>query len=212
MSEKVIRNIMKKYNLVVYQPKQKKYNSYMGEISAEVENIIQRDFHAPEPDARWLTDITEFHIPAGKIYLSPIIDCFDGIVVSWTIGTSPNADLVNTMLENAIATLKPGVHPIIHSDRGAHYRWPGWIKRMNDAKLIRSMSRKGCSPDNSACEGFFGRLKNEMFYCNSWLDVTIDSFISSLDTYIKWYNEKRIKKSLGGLSPFEYRQRLGLVA
>ena len=212
VSEKVIRNIMKKYNLVVYQPKQKKYNSYMGEISAEVENIIQRDFHAPEPDARWLTDITEFHIPAGKIYLSPIIDCFDGIVVSWTIGTSPNADLVNTMLENAIATLKPGVHPIIHSDRGAHYRWPGWIKRMNDAKLIRSMSRKGCSPDNSACEGFFGRLKNEMFYCNSWLDVTIDSFISSLDTYIKWYNEKRIKKSLGGLSPFEYRQRLGLVA
>lgn len=124
-----------------------------------------------------IKNITEFHIPAGKIYLSPIIDCFDGTVVSWTIGTAPNADLVNTMLDNAIVTLKSGVHPIIHSDRGAHYRWPGWIKRMNDAKLIRSMSRKGCSPDNSACEGFFGRLKNEMFYSNSWLDVTIDSFI-----------------------------------
>lgn len=81
-----------------------------------------------------------------------------------------------------------------------------------DAKLIRSMSRKGCSPDNSACEGFFGRLKNEMFYCNSWLDVTIDSFINLLDRYIKWYNEKRIKKSLGGLSPYEYRQKLGLIA
>lgn len=212
VSEKVIREIMKHNELVVYQPKQKKYSSYMGEISPEVDNIIQRDFHSTEPNTKWLTDITEFHIPAGKLYLSPIIDCFDGIVVSWTIGTSPNADLVNTMLDNAIATLSPDAHPILHSDRGSHYRWPGWIKRMDDAKLIRSMSRKGCSPDNSACEGFFGRLKNEMFYCNSWIDITIDNFINQLDRYIKWYNEKRIKKSLGGLSPYEYRQKLGLVA
>ncbi|MDD2482593.1 MAG: IS3 family transposase [Lutispora sp.] len=212
VSEKVIRKIMKQDELIVYQPKQKKYSSYMGEISPEVDNIIQRDFHSTEPNTKWLTDITEFHIPAGKVYLSPIVDCFDGIVVSWTIGTSPNADLVNTMLDNAIATLSPDDYPIIHSDRGAHYRWPGWIKRMDDAKLIRSMSRKGCSPDNSACEGFFGRLKNEMFYCNSWLDVTIDSFINLLDRYIKWCNEKRIKKSLGGLSPYEYRQKLGLIA
>lgn len=203
---------MKQNGLIVYQPKQKKYSSYLGEISPEVENIIQRDFHATEPNAKWLTDITEFHIPSGKVYLSPIIDCFDGLVVSWTIGTAPNANLVNTMLDNAIATLKPNAHPIIHSDRGAHYRWPGWIKRMDDAKLIRSMSRKGCSPDNSACEGFFGRLKNEMFYCRSWLDVTIDNFIDQLDRYIRWYNEKRIKKSLGGFSPYEYRQKLGIVA
>lgn len=212
VSEKVIRKIMKQNELIVYQPKQKKYSSYMGEVSPEVDNIIQRDFHSTEPNAKWLTDITEFHIPAGKVYLSPIVDCFDGIVISWTIGTSPNANLVNTMLDNAIATLSSDDHPIIHSDRGAHYRWPGWIKRMDDAKLIRSMSRKGCSPDNAACEGFFGRLKNEMFYCNSWLDVTIDNFINQLDRYIKWYNQKRIKISLGGLSPYEYRQKLGLVA
>lgn len=80
------------------------------------------------------------------------------------------------MLDNAISTLNPGEHPIVHSDRGAHYRWPGWIERMNDTQLIRSISRKGCSPDNSACEGFFGRLKNEMFYPNSWLDITIETF------------------------------------
>ncbi|SHD77691.1 transposase (fragment) [[Clostridium] ultunense Esp] len=212
ISEKVIRKIMKQNELIVYQPKQKKYSSYMGEISPEVDNIIQRDFHSTEPNTKWLTDITEFHIPAGKMYLSPIVDYFDSIVVSWTIGTSPNSDLVNTMLDNAIATLRPDNHPIIHSDRGAHYRWPGWIKRMDDAKLIKSMSRKGCSPDNSACKGYFGRLKNEMFYCNSLLDVTIDYFINLLDRYIKWYNEKRIKKSLGGLSPYEYRQKLGLIA
>lgn len=75
------------------------------------------------------------------------------------------------MLGNAIEQLSEDEHPIIHSDRGCHYRWPGWIERMNTAGLIRSMSKKGCSPDNSACEGVFGRLKNEMFYYVSWAGV-----------------------------------------
>jgi transposase InsO family protein len=77
------------------------------------------------------------------------------MVVSWTIGTSPDADLVNSMLDSAMATLKAGERPIVHSDRGAHYRWPGWLSRMEEANLLRSMSKKGCTPDNSACEGFF---------------------------------------------------------
>jgi hypothetical protein len=74
------------------------------------------------------------------------------------------AELVNTMLDEAILTLNEREKPIIHSDRGCHYRWPGWIERMEREGLIRSMSKKGCSPDNAACEGFFLRLKNEMFY------------------------------------------------
>ena len=109
-----------------------------------------------------LTDITEFSIPAGKVYLSPIIDCFDGMVTAWKISTNPNAELVNSMLDEYHKTLKNGEKPIIHSDRGSHYRWPEWINRMNRYGFQRSMSRKGCSPDNSACEGFFGRMKNEM--------------------------------------------------
>ena len=92
------------------------------------------------------------------------------------------------------------------------YRWPGWISRMKNADLTRSMSKKGCSPDNSACEGFFGRLKNEMFYCRSWQDVSIDKFINELDSYLRWYNEKRIKMSLGAMSPMAYRRSIGLVA
>jgi putative transposase len=73
------------------------------------------------------------------------------------------------------------------------YRWPGWIERMEKANLTRSMSKKGCSPDNSACEGFFGRLKNEMFYGRSWTNISIDQFIEQLNLYITWYSEKRIK-------------------
>lgn len=136
-----------------------------------------------------------------------MIDCFDGMVVGWTIGSRPNANLVNTMLDGVIADLPDGCHPTVHSDRGCHYRWPGWIERMKKAGLVRSMSKKGCSSDNAACEGFFGRLKNEMF-----LGSSLDDFAQELDDYINWYNRKRIKLSLGGLSPLEYRQHLGFVA
>lgn len=202
---------MKEDNLIVLSIKRKKYSSYKGEITPAVPNIIERDFHAERPNVKWLTDITEFHIPARKIYLSPIIDYFDDLPVSWTIGTSPDAELVNTMLDNTIGTLKEDEHQIVHSDRGAHYRWPGWIERMENAGLTRSMSKKGCSPDNSACEGFFGRLKNEMFYGRSWRDITIEEFIKILDEYIHWYAEKRTKLSLGWLSPIQYRQSRGYL-
>jgi len=208
VSEKVVRRIMAEEALIVCTRRRRCYSSYAGEISPAVENLLNRDFHAEVPNEKWLTDITEFQIPAGKAYLSPMLDCFDGMVVSWTIGTSPDAELANTMLEMAIAGLRAGQHPIVHSDRGSHYRWPGWIERMHQAGLTRSMSKKGCTPDNAACEGFFGRLKNEMFYNRTWTNTTVQEFIGQVDEYIRWYNEGRIKLKLGGLSPAEYRRAL----
>ena len=92
------------------------------------------------------------------------------------------------------------------------YRWPGWIERMAQFGLVRSMSKKACTGDNAACEGFFGRIKNEMFYNRSWNGVSIEAFIKFLDSYLHWYNEVRIKLSLGGISPIHYREQLGLVA
>ena len=212
VSEKIVRRIMKEEDLTVPTKRMKKYSSYKGEITPEVDNIINRDFHAEQPNTKWLTDITEFAIPAGKVYLSPVIDCFDGMVVKWNIGTTPDSILVNKMLEDAIGTLLPSEHPLVHTDRGCHYRWPGWIERMQAAGLTRSMSKKGCSPDNAACEGFFGRLKNEMFYGRSWVGVPMDDFINEINSYIEWYNTKRIKQSLGYMSPVEYRHSLGLTA
>jgi transposase InsO family protein len=213
LSEKVVLRLMKQECLVVAKPKRRRYGSYLGEISPAPENLVNRDFTAVAPNEKWLTDITEFQIPAGKVYLSPMIDCFDGLVISWTIGTRPDSDLVNTMLDAAVETVaRNSKRPIVHSDRGAHYRWPGWLSRIANAKLIRSMSRKGCSPDNAACEGFFGRLKTELFYPRNWQSTSIEQFIQALDSYIRWYNEKRIKISLGALSPVEYRESLGLAA
>lgn len=212
VSEKVVRRLMKQEHLQAARPKRRRYRSYAGEITPAPENIVNRDFHATAPNEKWLTDISEFHIPSGKVYLSPMIDCFDGMVVSWSIGTSPDAELVNTMLDAAIETVADSEQrPVVHSDRGGHYRWPGWLSRVAEASLTRSMSRKACSPDNAACEGFFGRLKTEMFYPRDWRSTTIEQFIQALDSYIRWYNKKRIKLSLGFLSPIEYRESLGLT-
>lgn len=213
LSEKVVRRLMKQAQLTVATMRRRRYSSYQGELDVAPENLISRDFAATAPNEKWLTDITEFHLAAGKVYLSPVIDCFDGLVVSWSIGTHPDAELVNTMLDAAIETIADHPNrPVVHSDRGAHYRWPGWLERMRDARLTRSMSRKGCSPDNAACEGFFGRLKNEMYYHRDWTKATIGEFVQALDAYIRWYNQHRIKLSLGGMSPVEYRQNLGIAA
>lgn len=213
ISEKVVQRLMKQECLFAVMPKRRQYGSYLGEISPAPVNLLNRDFTAAAPNAKWLTDITEFQIPAGKVYLSPMIDCFDGMVVSWSIGTRPDAALVNSMLDAAIETVAASHdRPVVHSDRGAHYRWPGWLSRIADASLVRSMSRKGYSPDNAACEGFFGRLKTELFYRGNWLSTTIEQFVETLNSYIRWYNEKRIKSSLGFRSPVEHRKWLGLAA
>ena len=212
ISEKVVRQIMREEGLIVICKRRRKYHSYQGEISPAVPNKIERDFHADKPNQKWLTDITEFALPAGKVYLSVLVDCFEGLLPGWTISTPPDFVLVNTILDQEISHLPQGDRPLIHSDRGWHYRWPGWIERMEKAGLERSMSKKGCSPDNAACEGLFGRLKNEMSYCQDWTGVKISEFIDILNNYLLWYNTKRIKTSLGNMSPWEYRQSLGMVA
>ena len=214
VSEKVVRRLMAEEGCrVAYSKRRRRYSSYKGEISDAPPNLVERKFRAGGPNELWLTDITEFKLPSGeKAYLSPVIDCFDGLVVSWRIGRRPNAALANGSLEDACRTLAPGQHPVCHSDRGCHYRWPGWIGICERNGLVRSMSRKGCSPDNSACEGFFGRLKNEFFYHRDWDGVSVESFMELLDGYIRFYNERRKKQSLGWMSPVQYRMSKGLAA
>lgn len=121
---------------------------------ADVPNLLQRNFHADKPNQKWSTDITEFSIPSDKVYLSPVIDCLDGLPVAWTVGTHPDEKLVNEILLKATAQLKPSQHPIIHFYRGTHYRWTKWITLTETAGLQRSMSKKACPTNNSACEVF----------------------------------------------------------
>ena len=213
VSEKVVRRLMAEEGCkVIYLKRARHYSSYEGETSEAPPNLVNRDFHADAPNKLWLTDITEFSLPCGKCYLSPILDCYDGKVVSWSIGSRPTAELANSSLLAACETLGPGQSPVCHSDRGGHYRWPGWIGICEENGIVRSMSKKGCSPDNSACEGFFGRLKNEFFYHRDWRGVSMREFMERLDGFIGFYNEERVKESLGWMSPNQYRRSKGLAA
>jgi hypothetical protein len=140
ISEKVVRRLMKQACPVAATSKRRRYGSTMGEISPAPENLLDRDFGAGAPNEKWLTDITEFQIPAGKAYLLPMIGCFDGMVISGSIGTRPDAELVNTMLDAAIGKVAAsGDRPLVHSDRGGDYRWPGWLSRIAEAKLVRDV-------------------------------------------------------------------------
>lgn len=214
-SEKVVLRIMREEGLVPrwMRRKSRAYSSYAGEPTPAPPNLVRRDFRSALPNFLWLTDITEFRLPSGrKVYLSAIRDCFDSSVVAWRAGERPDAALANSTLEDACALLAPGEGPVIHSDRGGHYRWPGWISICEGHGLTRSMSAKGCSPDNAAMEGFFGLLKKEFWHGRDWSGWTPARFIEELGGWIGRYNTERRSDALGGRTPAEFRATLGRAA
>lgn len=214
-SEKVVLRIMREEGLVPrwMRRKRRPYSSYAGEPTPAPPNLVRRDFRSALPNFLWLTDITEFRLPSGrKVYLSAIRDCFDSSVVAWRAGERPDAALANSTLEDACARLAPGERPVIHSDRGGHYRWPGWISICEDNDLTRSMSAKGCNPDNAAMEGFFGLLKREFWHGRDWSGWAPARFIEELGAWIGRYNTERRSDTLGGRTPAEFRAALGRAA
>ena len=225
VSEKLVRDVMRERGLVpCYLRRRRGYSSYAGETDEAPANLPLRedgthDFRASAPNEKWVTDITEFRLPDDprKVYLSPVVDLFDGRPVAWSVGMRPDAALANSSLEAACATLRDGERPFCHSDRGCHYRWPGWKAICERHGVARSMSRKGRSPDNAAAEGFFGRLKNEFFHGRDWGGVTAEEFMGLLDEWMRFYREERLKLfDDGGGKYYDTidgrRRRLGLAA
>ena len=218
VSEKVVRRLMAEEGCkVAYLKRKRRYDSYKGEISDAPPNLVRRNFHADAPNKLWLTDITEFRLPDDprKVYLSPAVDLFDGDVAAFSVGTSPSKALVAEMLAGAVAAAGGGF--TLHSDRGWHYRTPDWVRACGEAGVERSMSRKGHSPDNAACEGFFGRLKVEFFHGRDWRGVSAERFAAELAEWIRWYREGRLKAfDEGGRKVYDTiagrRRRLGLAA
>ena len=200
----------------------KKWTSYRGEASAAPPNLLTgergRDFSAPAPNVRWATDITEARAGARKPHLSVIADLLDGRAVAWACSGSPDAGLANSALEAAAATLAPGEAPVIHSDRGAHYRWPGRVETCGRAGLTRSMSGRGHSPDNAACEALFGRMKVEAYHGVDRALLPEGELAARLDRYARWCNSGRLKsfREPGRRTGTRYetidgrRERLGL--
>lgn len=177
-----------------------------------LENLIRRDLRADAPNKLWLTDITESGLDAGKACLSLVPGCFDGKPVSWSVGMRPSGEPADPGVRDTCGTLSEGERPVCHSDRGGRLRWPGWIEVCAGRGLVHSMSKKGCSPDNSACKGLFDRINNEFSCYRDWSGVPVGEFMERLGGYLRYYNEDRLKEPLGWVSPNQYRRGLELAA
>lgn len=186
----------------------KKYRSYRGAGHVTTPNILDRRFHAEQPGQAWVTDVTEFNVRGQKLYLSPVMDLYNGEIIAYKTSRRPTFDLVGGMLRHALAKLEKGQQPLIHSDQGWQYQQPAYRRLLSEKGLVQSMSRKGNCLDNAAMESFFGTLKSEYFYLNQI--ETIDQLLDGIGRYIHYYNHDRIKLKLKGLSPVQYRtQALG---
>ena len=180
-----------------------RYRSYKGEIGKIAPNILNRDFVASAPNQKWATDVTQINIGSTKLYLSPILDMFNGEIVSYNISKSPNLEQIYDMLDKAFEKYDNLDRLIIHSDQGWQYQNYGYRKRLEERHVIQSMSRKGNCLDNAVAENFLGIMKSELLYADKF--ESPEAFIKALDEYIDYYNNIRIKSRLNGKSPVQYR-------
>ncbi|MFR0780532.1 MAG: IS3 family transposase [Zhenhengia sp.] len=187
----------------------KKYKSYKGNVGKIAPNIFKRDFKATKPNEKWATDVTEFSLFGKKLYLSPIIDLFNGEIVSYNISERPTFHQTIDMLNKAFKKIPDDTGLILHSDQGWQYQMKHYQKLLRDKGIVQSMSRKGNCLDNAVIENFFGVLKSELFYLQDF--HSIEHFKEELENYIEYYNHKRIKSKLKGLSPVQYRIQSLLV-
>lgn len=181
----------------------KKYRSYKGLVGKIAPNILDRQFKATRPNEKWVTDVTEFKVGDEKLFLSPVLDLYNGEIVAYETAKRPAFELVGKMLKKALRSLPKGDKPIVHSDQGWQYQMAEYRKLLAKKQLTQSMSRKGNCLDNAVIESFFGTLKSEFFYLNKF--TCIDELQEGLKRYIHYYNHDRIKLKLKGLSPVQYR-------
>ncbi len=208
VNHKRVQRLMKILGLTARIRRKRKYSSYQGEIGKKAENLIQRQFEASKPMEKCYTDVTEFAIPASsqKLYLSPVLDGFNSEIIAYHLSTSPNLEQVKTMLEKAFID-KRYENTILHSDQGWQYQHDSYHRFLESKGIQPSMSRKGNSPDNGMMESFFGILKSEMFYGYEKTFKSLNQLEQAIVDYIDYYNNKRIKVKLKGLSPVQYRTK-----
>ena len=168
-------------------------------------NLLNRCFHAAEPDRVWVSDITCLWTREGWLYLAVTLDLFSRKVVGWATSRHIDTDLVLCSLRSALQTRRPRAGLIHHSDRGSQYASKEFQRVLRACGIIPSMSRKGDCWDNAVAESFFGSLKVE------WLDDVVHDTRTQATrdvfAYIEaFYNSQRFHSTLGGLSPLQFEQ------
>ena len=177
------------------------------------ENILNRNFKADAPNEKWLTDVSEFHYYVNgekhRLYLSAILDLYDRRIVAYTIGDSNNTELVYNMFDFAVKN-NPKAHPIFHSDRGYQYTNRTFHSKLVAAGMTQSMSRIARCIDNGPMEGFWEIIKRERYYGKKF--NSRKELVDMIENYINYYNNSRLQRKLGVLTPFEKHEEFLKVA
>ena len=212
INHKTVSKLMNILGIKSIQRPKRRYNSYQGSIGKIANNLLKRDFKADKPNQKWVTDVTEFKVHDRKLYLSPIIDLFNGEIISYNLSKHPTFQQITDMLEKAFIKIKNNTNLILHSDQGWQYQMKIYQKMLKEKGIKQSMSRKGNCLDNSCAENFFGILKSELFYPKEKEYKNIEELEKDIKEYIEYYNNSRIKSKLKGMSPIQYRKRSLIVA
>lgn len=202
INHKTVMRLMQEMGLKGIQ-KSRKYRSYKGETGKILQNIIDRDFTATRPLEKMVTDITQINIGEHKLYLSALLDVYNGEISNYTLSEHPNLELVTSMINSFIQNNSITNTLILHSDQGWHYQHPTYQKILSDNHIIQSMSRKGNCYDNAMMESFFGRMKIEFVYSRKFKSKL--EFSEELNKFIHYYNNERIKSRLK-MSPIQYKK------
>ena len=220
VNHKKVKRLMLRMGLSGVTPKAK-YKSYKGDFNGTIRNQLlkkivdeenirtyyERDFSTTACNQKWTTDVTEFHIADGKVYLSPIMDMHNREIVAFNVSASPNFSQTMDMLAQAFEKHTDLNGLIFHSDQGWQYQMAQYHSILKDKGIIQSMSRKGNCLDNSPMENFFGRMKNEMFYGHEYTFANKEQLMQAIRDYILYYNSERIQVKLKGLTPVQYRNQ-----
>lgn len=203
INHKTVKKLMDELGLKC-KVRKVKYRSYKGDVGKTAPNIINRDFSTDKPYQKVATDVTQINIANSKIYLSPVLDMYNGEILSYVIADSPNLKMVMDMLNQLYDKVDIPGGMLMHSDQGWHYQHTAYQKSLKEHHIIQSMSRKGNCLDNSMMENFFGIMKSELLYASKF--ASEEDFLEDLKEYIDYYNNDRIKLRLNGMSPVQYRE------
>ena len=221
INKKRVHRIVRKYGMQVtsYTRKSRRFSTYKGVVGRIAPNRVNRRFKTSVPHQKITTDTTEFkyyepddkgRVSIKKLYLDPFMDMWNLEILSYGISDRPSAQSIMTALNEAIdATSDCKFRRTFHSDRGWAYQMGAYRQTLKSNRVFQSMSRKGNCYDNSPMENFFGIMKQEMYYGQVY--SSFDELKDAIDKYIRYYNQKRSKASLGYRSPVEYREEM-LVA
>ena len=203
--------LMKQANVVAIRPRKRHYYPDAGTTHKKAENLLNREFEQQTLNTHWVGDITYIKTYQGWSYLASVLDLSSKQVVGWALSKQPNAQLARDALSNAISRHQPNTNTLMfHSDQGVQYCANAFVQYCKSKSITQSMSRRGNCWDNAVMERFFRSLKTERLNYQSFANH--QEVVENVESYIYFYNYKRIYSVIGYITPAQKMAELKKVA